>query len=232
MCGLLEVPGSGRRTPMSDCRSGGRCHLDLFEHLFDHGRVSAQVVEQLRERIAGMEGGPARVPLPTHPMLDGLLELRAGGSYVVDSASLALLLAAGPSQAGEWVGFAGWRDFGAEAADDLGVDLRRTVLVPAPGDHWLEVTAALVDVLTVVVLRPTARVDPKSASVLEARLRARSAALVVWGDWPRADARLSAAQVRWHGADHGHGRLRERRLEVVVRRSGGPPVGAELAFGG
>jgi hypothetical protein len=194
--------------------------------------MSAQVVEQLRERIAGMQGGPARVPLPTHPMLDGLLQLRAGGSYVVDSASLALLLAAGPSRAGEWVGFVGWQDFGAEAAADLGVDLRRTVLVPDPAEHWLEVAAALVDVVAVVVLRPSARVDPKSASVLEARLRARSAALVVWGEWPRAEARVAAERVRWHGADHGRGRLRERRLQIVVRRGGGPPVGAELAFGG
>ncbi len=193
--------------------------------------MSAQVVEQLRERIAGLQGGPARSPLPTHPMLDGLLELRAGGSYVVDSASLALLLAAGPARAGAWVGFAGWRDFGAEAAAELGVDPRRTVLVPDPGEHWLEVTAALVDVLTLVVLKPATPVDPRSASVLEARLRARSAALVVWGDWPRAEARLAAEQVRWHGTDHGHGRLRERRLQVVVRRGGGPPLGAELAFG-
>lgn len=191
--------------------------------------MSTQVVEQLRERISALEGGPARVPIATHPMLDGLLRLEAGGTYAVDSASLALALAAGASRAGEWVGFAGWEDFGAEAATQVGVDLSRTVLVPHPGEHWLEVTAALVDVLTVVVLRPATRVDEKSVSVLQARLRARSAALVVWGDWPRADARITTQQVRWRGLEHGHGRLRERRVEVVVRR-GNAPVSAELAY--
>ncbi len=190
--------------------------------------MSAQVVEQLRERIQTLQGGPARLPVPTHPLLDGLLELRTGASYAVDSATLALTLAAGASRAGEWVGFAGWSDFGAEAATRLGIDLGRTVLVPEPGDLWLEVTAALVDVLKVVVLRPTTTVDPKSASVLEARLRARSAALVVWGEWPRCDARLAAERIVWSGPDRGHGRLRSRQVSVVVRRGGGPPSRADL----
>lgn len=198
--------------------------------MFDHGEVSAQVVEQLRERISAMQGAPARMPVPTHPLLEGLVRLEAGGSYVVDSAPLALMLAAGASQAGEWVGFAGWPDFGAEAAQRLGIDLRRTVLVPEPGDLWLEVTAALVDVLKIVVLRPATLVDPRSASVLEARLRSRSSALVVWGDWPRADARLSVGRVRWQGVERGRGRLCERRVQVVVRRGGGPPVEAELSL--
>ena len=93
--------------------------------------------------------------------------------------------------------------------------------MPETGDHWLEVTAALVDVLRVVVLRPPARVDAQSAGVLDARLRKRSSVLVVWGDWPRCDARLSLEDVRWSGPDHGHGRLRERHARVAVRRGSG-----------
>ena len=198
--------------------------------MFDHGQVSVQavapavvpaVVEQLRGRIQALEGGPTRLGVPVLPMFEGLVQLRTGGSYAVDSATLAMALAAGASQAGEWVGFAGWDDFGVEAAHQLGVDLSRTVLVPSPGEHWLEVTAALVDVLTVVVLRPSGPVDPKSAAVIDARLRARSAALVVHGDWPRCDARLSAERTVWDGIGHGDGRLRERRVEVVVRRGAG-----------
>jgi hypothetical protein len=145
---------------------------------------------------------------------------------------LALALAAGASQAGEWVGFAGWPDFGAEAAVELGVELDRTVLVPDPGEHWLEVTAALVDVLRVVVLRPSTRVDERSAGVLDARLRKRSSVLVVWGDWPRCEARLSLEDARWTGPDHGHGRLRSRQVRVAVRRGSAPPVRAELGFPG
>jgi hypothetical protein len=199
--------------------------------------VSVQVVEQsraglvdeLRGRITALQGGPTRVPIPTHPRLGELLQLQAGGSYVVDSAALALLLAAGPSQAGEWVGFAGWRDFGAEAAAQFGVDLRRTVLVPDPGEHWLEVASALIDVLKLVVLRPATPIDDRSASVIGARLRSRSAALVVWGEWPRPDARLGLEQTVWSGLGQGYGVLRERRARVVVRR-GGRPVSAELVL--
>jgi hypothetical protein len=190
------------------------------------------VLDQLRERVSAMEGGPARLPVPVLPALSGLVSLRTGGSYGVDSASLALALAAGASQAGEWVGFAGWSDFGAEAAAGLGVELSRTVLVPDVGEHWLEVTAALVDVLRVVVLRPPASVDARSAGVLDARLRKRSSVLVVWGDWPRCEARLGLEDVRWTGPDRGHGRLRERQARVAVRRGSAPPVRADLVFPG
>jgi hypothetical protein len=190
------------------------------------------VLDQLRERVTAMEGGPARLPVPVLPALSGLVTLRTGGSYGVDSASLALALAAGASRSGEWVGFAGWPDFGAEAAAGLGVDLTRTVLVPDTREHWLEVTAALVDVLRVVVLRPPDRVDARAAGVLDARLRKRSSVLVVWGDWPRCEARLSLEDVRWAGPDRGHGRLRSRRVRVAVRRGTAPPVRAELVFPG
>jgi hypothetical protein len=145
---------------------------------------------------------------------------------------LVLALAAGASRAGEWVGFAGWPDFGAEAAADLGVDLERTVLVPEVGEHWLEVTAALVDVLRVVVLRPSARVDARSAGVLDARLRKRSSVLVVWGDWPRCEARLSLEAGHWTGPHHGAGRLRERHARIAVRRGSAPPLRADVAFPG
>jgi hypothetical protein len=190
------------------------------------------VLEQLRERVTAMESGPSRLAVPVLPALSGLVAMRSGGSYGVDSASLALALAAGASQAGEWVGFAGWPDFGAEAAADLGIELARTVLVPDVGEHWLEVTAALVDVLRVVVLRPPARVDAKAAGVLDARLRKRSAALVVWGDWPRCEARLSLEDARWEGPAHGHGRLRARHVRIAVRRGATPPLRADLAFPG
>ncbi len=212
----------------------------MFEQVFETGWMTPTavldparpVLDQLRERVTALEGGPARLPVPVLPALSGLVTLRTGGSYGVDCASLALALAAGASRAGEWVGFAGMPDFGAEAAADLGVDLARTVLVPDTGEHWLEVAAALVDVLRVVVLRPPARVDARSAGVLDARLRKRSAVLVVWGDWPRCEARLSLEDAQWTGPDRGHGRLRSRRLRVASRRGTAPPVRADLAFPG
>jgi hypothetical protein len=190
------------------------------------------VVEQLRERVAALERRPARQPVPTVPALSGVVPMRAGATYGVDSASLALAMAAGASQAGEWVGFAGWPDFGAEAAVELGVDLTRTVLVPDPGEHWLEVTAALIDVLRVVVLRPLGRIGPQAAGVLESRLRTRSAALVVWGDWPTSDARLTTERTEWTGPAEGRGRLRTRCTQVAVRRGARPVQRVDLSLDG
>ncbi|GAA1936882.1 hypothetical protein [Nocardioides marmoribigeumensis] len=190
------------------------------------------VVDQLRERVAAMERRPALEPVPTMPDIAEVLQLHAGATYAVDSASLALALAAGASQAGEWVGFAGCPDFGAEAAAEVGIELSRTVLVPDPGEHWLEVTAALVDVLRVVVLRPPASVSERTAGVLDSRLRTRSAVLVVQGEWPRATARLSTELSTWRGPTSGTGRLEERRARVAVHRGARPPLRADLTWPG
>ena len=190
------------------------------------------MVEQLRERIAAMERQAAGEPVATLPGLADLVSLHAGATYAVDSASLALALAAGASRAGEWVGFAGCTDFGAEAAVELGIQLTRTVLVPDPGEHWLEVTAALVDVLRVVVLRPPASVDERTAEILDSRLRTRSAVLVVHGHWPRVEARLSIEESAWTGPESGIGQLRERRARVAVQRGARPPRRADLAWPG
>lgn len=189
------------------------------------------VVEQLRERVAAMERRPARQSVPTLPALADLVPLHAGGTYGVDSAALALAMAAGASAAGEWVGFAGWPDFGVEAAAGLGIELARTVLVPDPGEHWLEVTAALVDVLRVVVLRPPSSVSARAAEVLESRLRTRSAVLVVWGDWPRCEARVSLEDSRWSGPMAGRGWLDERHARVAVRRGARPAQHVDVVLG-
>ncbi len=190
------------------------------------------VVEQLRERVAAMERKPALEPVPTLAGIADLVPLHAGMTYAVDSASLALALVAGASQAGEWVGFAGCADFGAEAAAELGIELSRTVLVPDPGEHWLEVTAALVDVLRVVVLRPPASVDERTAGILDSRLRTRSSVLVVHGDWPRVEARVSVEGSAWTGPASGAGQLQERRARIVVRRGVRPAQHADLTWPG
>ncbi|MCW2818540.1 MAG: hypothetical protein JWR42_1327 [Marmoricola sp.] len=195
----------------------------------DPGR---SVVEQLRERVAAMERRPATDPVPTLPGLAGVVPLHSGATYSVDSASLALAMAAGASRAGSWVGFAGCPDFGAEAAAGLGIELSRTVLVPDPGEHWLEVTAALVDVLRVVVLRPPADVSERNAAVIESRLRNRSAVLVVHGRWPRVEARLSTVESAWDGPAVGVGQLDRRQAGVLVHRGSRPPQRVDLSWPG
>jgi hypothetical protein len=116
----------------------------------------------------------------------------------------------------------GCAELGLEAAAAAGVELKRTILVPDPGEAWLEVTAALVDVLGVVVLSTPASVSDRDVSRLSARLRQRGSILIAHGDWPRCEARLSMRDTEWVGTGRGHGHLQARRVTVEVRRGTAP----------
>jgi hypothetical protein len=161
--------------------------------------------------------------IPTHPALEGLLPggaLAAGGVYQVQGSTLlALALLQGPSAAGAWCAVVGMPDLGAAAAADLGLDLERLVLVPHPGDRWLTVVSALVDVVSVVLVRPPAesgrtRVTEAAAGRLASRLRQREAVLVAAGGWPHADAVLSITESAWVGVGSGYGHLAARQVTV------------------
>jgi len=209
--------------------------------MFEHGEMvrtlslagekpPAPSLEQLRTKIAGMQDGVPRIALPTHPALADLIQLRTGAAYQVDRASLGMALLAAPSQEGSWTAVIGAADFGIEAAVEQGVDLTRTILVPDPGEQWVEATAALIDVVKVVLLRPPSAVTAHTASKLAARLRKRSSALVVWGEWPGAEARLRVHSSTWVGAAGGHGRLRSRQVRLGVQAGTAPERCAELWF--
>ncbi len=168
--------------------------------------------------MARLEGRPVdTATVPVHPALAGLLTPRAGGVYGVDAASLALTLVSGPSAAGSWCGVVGCPDLGLAAAREAGIDTDRLVAVPDPAELWWEVVAALVDTLAMVVVRPPARVPQRDAARLAARLRTRQCVLVVWGEWPRCDGRLSLVSSQWSGVGHGHGHLRSRRAVIEAR---------------
>ncbi len=183
---------------------------------------------ELRERVQRLEGRPATQPVATHPALSGLVQLQTGGVYTADSATLTGLLMAGPSGEGAWCGVVGSAVWGLEALGALGVRLDRCVLVPDPGSSWLEVTAALIDVLGVVVVSPPASVGETDASRVAARLRKRGGVLLVRGSWPRADARLSLTDVRWTGVGRGHGHLQARQATVEVHRGTSVPTTRRL----
>lgn len=180
----------------------------------------------LRQQVNRLQGTTSTRPLPTHPMLSPVLRLRTGVSYATDSVLLALLLAAGPSEAGAWTAVVGVPELGVEAARSLGVALERTLLVPDPGSEWLTVTGVLAEVMGVVLVRPPAAVPPSQVERLTARLRQRETVLVVLderGDrWSRAEARLSLREPVWSGLGSGHGRLVEHRatIEVATDTSG------------
>ncbi|MCW2789414.1 MAG: hypothetical protein JWQ91_1337 [Aeromicrobium sp.] len=190
----------------------------------------APSLSELRERVNQMQGRPAAQPVATHSAFEGLLQLQTGSSYSVDSASLAMALMAGPSADGAWCGVVGMPELGLEAAAAAGVELRRTILVPDPGDAWLEVTAALIDVLGVVMLSAPSVPTAKDVSRIGARLRQRGSVLIAHGDWPRSEARVAMREVEWVGVGRGHGHLQARRVTVEVRRGTAPARTGRLWF--
>lgn len=199
--------------------------------MFEDGVMTvapAPTLDELRARVDQMQGRPAAQPVATHPAFAGLLQLQTGSSYGVDSASLAMALMAGPSADGAWCGVVGSAEFGLEAAAAAGVELRRTILVPDPGEAWLEATAALIDVLGVVVVAAPTEVSAKDVSRISARLRQRGSVLIAYGDWPRCDARLSLRDAEWVGLGRGHGHLQARRVTIEVRRGTAPPRTGQL----
>lgn len=180
-----------------------------------HSQVAA-----LQQRISGMQATTLSTrTLPTLPALSDILPggaLKHGSAYsVLGSTTLVMALLAGPSQSGSWCGVVGLPNFGAEAATRFGIDLDRLVLVPAPGAHWLTVTAALVDVLPVVVTRPPTQASDADVARLGARLRQRGCALIVVGDWPQSEAQLRITGSRWSGLGQGHGLLKAREVTVT-----------------
>ena len=162
----------------------------------------------------------ARV-LPVARTLAGLLPSGAldRGSTVVVGGSTALVLAllAEVSRSGSWVGLVGLPRVGVLAAHQLGLDLDRVVLVPAPGPDGPTVVAALLDGVDVVVVGEAALTDADRRR-LSARARERGAVLLSTTFWPGAHVVLTVEASHWDGLGRGNGRLRDRRLTV---RGGG-----------
>jgi hypothetical protein len=202
---------------------------DSADSASDSGPGSASIIDELQQRIRSMQATKldSRL-LPTHPALAELLPgggLKQGAMYSVESsATLLLALLAGPSAAGSWCGVVGVPEFGIEAAASFGIDLDRLVLVPSPGDQWLAVTAAIADVLTVVVIKPPRQASEGNLARLTARLRQRGSTLLVVGSWPQSEAMLSLSQSSWTGIGDGAGHLTARQVTVTVStRAGGRP---------
>lgn len=190
-------------------------------------RGDLDAVTRLRAQMAQVQGLRLDVPvLPTHPALTELLPgggLRPGAAYSLPSSadepgalSLLLALVARATQEGSWCGVVGMPELGAEAAEKLGVDLGRLVLVPDPGTRWLAVAATIADVLPIVAVRPGGRAMGPEVSRLAARLRERGAVLLVEGDWPQAEATLRVSDPQWTGLGDGFGYLAGRALTVTA----------------
>lgn len=159
--------------------------------------------------------GSWEIPRPgreVHPVLRPVLPggLKPGVYSVTGVTSVAFgLLVDG------WCGAVGMPELGVEAAHEWGVDLGRLVLVPQAG-AWLETVAALIEGLDVVLAPAPAQIAPAAAQRLAARLRSRSATLVVVGDWPRPQAAIRSRTLAWYGLGKGHGHIAGQRIEVSV----------------
>jgi hypothetical protein len=175
--------------------------------------------------------------LPVPPALAPLFPdgaLRRGTTITVSglpghgATTLALALLAAASQSGSWCAAVGLADPGVVAAAELGVDLRRVVFVPHPGNGWAEAAGDLLPGVDVVLVHPPGRARQTAARHLTARARERQTALVVLVEhasvWPEGgDLALTVGAVEWEGVGWGHGHLRGRRAEVRVsgRRAAG-----------
>lgn len=170
--------------------------------------------------------------------------LRRGSTVVVGApsaagraagtTSLSLAVAVAASQAGSWCGAVGLPALGMVAAAGLGMVLERFALVPSPGSQWTAVTAALVDAVDLILVRPIGGIRASDARRLTARVRERRVVLVVSGaGWPEpADLSLSVAPAGpgWQGLGHGHGYLQARPVEVTAtgRRAATRPQRVQL----
>jgi len=177
-------------------------------------------VTRLRAQLERVQGRRLGAPvLPTHAAFASLLPgrgLRPGAAYSLGrSASLLLALMSQPSQDGSWCAVIGMPELGAEAAESLGVDLGRLVLVPDPGPRWLAVTATIAEVVPVVAVRPPTRAADGEVARLAARLRDRGTVLLVQGPWPQAEAVLEVGDPEWTGVGRGHGYLNGRAVTVT-----------------
>lgn len=164
--------------------------------------------------------------LPVLPALRPLLPgLRRGHVVEVDTpGALALAVLAGASASGAWCGVVGLPDFGVLAAAGMGCDLERLLLVDDPGERWVEVVAALLEGVEVVLVRPptpgTSRPPVGVVRRLTALARKAGSCLVSVGPWEGSSARLRVASSLWTGLEQGHGQLRGRRVKVEARGRG------------
>ncbi len=175
--------------------------------------------------------------------------LRRGSTIAIGDTpgamSLTLTLLAAPMDTGAWAAVMGLPEFGVIAATDFGIPLHHLALVPDPGDTWLEATAALLDSIDIVVLAPPRRCKASDARRLSARARQRGSVLIICPPahtphrantpcWPEsADIELTVRDNEWQGMQCGHGRLRNRELDIVAsgRRLAGPARHAHLQWG-
>ncbi|MCX4745332.1 hypothetical protein OG455_07310 [Kitasatospora sp. NBC_01287] len=164
------------------------------------------------------QDGPVSVPAALAGVLPAGGLRRGSAVSVREDAGLLLALASGNREG--WYAAVGLPELGLLAASGYGIDPGRLLLVDAPGRQWPEVVAALAGAVEVILLRPSGPVAPQLAARLGAVLRRSGCVLLVAGEWPGAELRLSVRESRWVGLGSGHGLLAGRQALVAVEGRG------------
>ncbi|MEV4255263.1 hypothetical protein AB0J52_19095 [Spirillospora sp. NPDC049652] len=120
-------------------------------------------------------------------------------------------------------------EFGVLAACGMGADPRRLLLVDDPAERWPDVVAALVEAVSLVLVRPPERPAPAVVRRLTALARKHGSVLTLTGpatrDWPGVRLRLAVTESHWEGLGYGHGVLGGRRALVVAQGHDAPGAG-------
>lgn len=206
--------------------------LDAVTALSPTSDVRAGEVLRLRREISRMQRRRSEhTLLPLDPAFSALLPeegLQTGTAYTVSpSPALVLALLGAASQKGHWCAVVGMPTLGAEAATAFGIDLKRLILVPEPGDRWLAATSALAEVVPLIVVQPVTRARDADVSRLSARLRDRGCTLLVAESssaqrWPQSEGSIRLHNPQWHGLGEGWGLLTDCTVTVTARTRHSP----------
>lgn len=172
--------------------------------------------------------------LEVSPSIAALLPrggLARGSVVSVSGASSVLLsLLASVTGSGKHAAIIGLPKLGLLAATEMGADLARCALIPAPGSAAIDVAVILLDGMDLVVLGLAgAAVPPTRARAVVARARSKGACLVVTeGRWDGADFRIDSHIAGCSRIGQGYGRITGLSVDVEVSGRGIRPRSARF----
>ena len=200
--------------------------------------AESQVDRRARLRLVADRVAPlALAHQRTLPLLPAVSDLFVGGSLQrgltvavngIGATSMALVLAAGPSQAGSWTALVGTEELGLAAVAEAGIALERLLVVsPVDSSTNAGVVAALIGAVDVVMVGSGLRFRPDDLRRLSARLRENGSVLIQIGSsqigsskGPGVDVGVQVMTSQWSGLGPGHGLLRSRKVEVQTQGRG------------
>lgn len=182
-------------------RLSNRCSKQ-FGGESESGAMGVETITKTREdRLA-----KARLSLVTAEKTMGVsptVSLTAGRVWHVESGNAALFEALlEMRESGQWIGFIGVKNLGWLAAEEKGIPLGKTLVVPRVGENALKVVAALIDGVDLIAAGPLP-LTPQNQRALAGRARARKTTIVTTVPW-------TAISKPWKSAE-GYGNL-ERKV--------------------